>query len=141
MNGDLLAVGPESDGEVVHLSYCAYRIAYRARPTRYTICTTHHQCSANFMPDFPLGTPLLAANFAPASRFCHLFLHKPPKNSIVKNFQTVRLYDMIKVVESKQKFVYPGEKYVQRPRGTETVDDLCRRSTASALADSDWGEK
>jgi protoporphyrinogen oxidase len=93
------------------------------------------------MPDFPLGTPFLAANFAPASLFCHLCLHKPAKNSIVKNFQTLGLYDMIRPVESKQKFVYPGEKYVRRPERAEIVEDSYRRSAASALADSDWGDK
>jgi hypothetical protein len=62
------------------------------------------------MPDLPLGTPLSAANFASASRFCHLFLHKPSKNSAAKNFQTLMVYDMITLSESKQKFTNPGEK-------------------------------
>lgn len=86
------------------------------------------------MPDFPLGTPFLAANFAPASRFCHLCLQKRAKNSIVKNFQTFGLYDMIKRVESKQKFVYPGEKSVRRPE-----QPVFR--AAEAFADSDWGDR
>jgi len=68
------------------------------------------------MPDLPLGTPFSAADFASASRLCHLFLHKPSKNSAVKNFQTLVVYDMINVVESKQKFINPGEKCdVPRP--------------------------
>jgi hypothetical protein len=74
------------------------------------------------MSDFPLGTPFSAADFASASRFCHLFLHKPSKNSTVKNFQTSAVYDMIKPLESKQKFVNHSEKCgVQEPAGVETA--------------------
>jgi hypothetical protein len=69
------------------------------------------------MPDFPLGTSFSAAYFASASRFCHLFLHKPSKNSAVKNFQTSSVYDMISRSESKQKFVDPGEKSDARRPG------------------------
>jgi hypothetical protein len=62
------------------------------------------------MPDFPLGTPFSATDFASASRFCHLFLHKPSKNSTAKNFQTLTMYDTMRPLKSKQKFANYGEK-------------------------------